>query len=139
MMDRYMQILHWTLNNRRWVVVGGAASLALTVVMVMSLPFQFQPTMNFDYSSIRVEMVPGTTLQQTTQVVERIQKTLDDEAPEVVAAFADIEPAKASIYLRLSPDRDMTSDEFEKTWGKRFAQVLAAGTDKEFHPYFIFQ
>ncbi len=123
MMDRYMQILHWTLHNRRWVVVGGAASLALTVVMVMSLPFQFQPTMNFDYSSIRVEMVPGTTLQQTTQVVERIQKTLDDEAPEVVAAFADIEPAKASIYLRLSPDRDMTSDEFEKTWGKRFAQV----------------
>ena len=123
MMDRYMQILRWTLHNRRWVVVGGAASLALTVVMVMSLPFQFQPTMNFDYSSIRVEMVPGTTLQQTTQLVERVQKTLDDEAPEVIAAFADIEPAKASIYLRLSPDRDMTSDEFEKSWGKRFSQV----------------
>lgn len=123
MMDRYMQILQWTLHNRRWVVVGGAGSLVATVLMVMSLPFQFQPTMNFDYSSIRIEMVPGTTLQQTTQLAERLQKTLDDEAPEVVAAFADIEPAKATIYLRLSPDRKMTSDEFEKSWGKRFSQV----------------
>ncbi len=125
-MDRYMTILRWTLNNRRWVVVGGIGSLVATVVMVMSLPFQFQPTMNFDYSSIRVEMVPGTTLQQTKQLVERLQKTLDDDAPEVVAAFADIQPAKATIYLRLSPDRKMTSDEFEKSWGKRFSQVADA-------------
>ncbi len=126
MMDRYMQILNWTLKNRRWVVVGGFGSFLATIGMVMWLPFQFQPTMNFDYSSIRVEMVPGTTLQQTQQLVERLQKTLDDEAPEVVAAFADIEPAKASIYLRLTPDREMTSDEFEKTWAKRFAQVADA-------------
>lgn len=125
-MDRYMEILKWTLENRRWVVVGGIGSFMATIGMVMWLPFQFQPTMNFDYSSIRIEMVPGTTLQQTQQLVERLQKTLDDEAPEVVAAFADIEPAKASIYLRLSPDREMTSDEFEKSWGKRFAQVADA-------------
>lgn len=122
-MDRYMEILKWTLNNRRWVVVGGIGSFMATIGMVMWLPFQFQPTMNFDYSSIRIEMVPGTTLQQTQQLVERLQKTLDDEAPEVVAAFADIEPAKASIYLRLSPDREMSSDEFEKSWGKRFSEV----------------
>lgn len=122
-MDRYMEILKWTLNNRRWVVVGGIGSFMATIGMVMWLPFQFQPTMNFDFSSIRVEMVPGTTIQQTQDLVQRLQKTLDDEAPEVVAAFADIEPARASIYLRLSPDREMTSDEFEKAWGKRFAEV----------------
>ena len=125
-MDRYMEILKWTLNNRRWVIVGGIGSFMATIGMVAWLPFQFQPTLNFDYSSIRIEMVPGTTLQQTKDLVERLQKTLDDEAPEVVAAFADIEPARASIYLRLSPDRKMTSDEFEKAWGKRFAQVADA-------------
>lgn len=125
-MDRYMEILKWTLHNRRWVVVGGIGSFMATIGMVAWLPFQFQPTLNFDYSSIRIEMVPGTTLQQTKDLVERLQRTLDDEAPEVVAAFADIEPGKASIYLRLSPDRTMSSDEFEKAWGKRFSQVADA-------------
>jgi len=123
LMDRYMGILRWTLENRRWVVAGGVASLLATVGMISWLPFQFQPSMNFDYSQVRVEMVPGTTLQQTEQVVSRIQKSLKDDAPEVIAAFADITPGRADVYLRLTPDRQMTSDEFEKSWARRFAQV----------------
>ncbi|MEY3986539.1 MAG: hypothetical protein RLZ59_1984 [Pseudomonadota bacterium] len=123
LMDRYMSILQWTLLNRRWVVVGGAASLAATVGVMFTLPFQFQPTMDFDYSQVRVEMVPGTTLKQTEAVVGRIQDDLKRNAPEVVAAFADIDPGRASIYLRLTPEREITSDEFQKAWGKRFSEI----------------
>lgn len=123
LMDRYMTVLRWTLLNRRWVVAGGFASLVATVIMVSLLPFQFQPTMDFDYSQVRVEMVPGTTLKQTETVVGRIQDQLKREAPEVMAAFADIDPGRASIYLRLSPDRDITSDEFQKKWGQKFAEI----------------
>lgn len=123
LMDRYMSILRWTLLNRRWVVVGGATSLAATVGVMFTLPFQFQPTLDFDYSQVRVEMVPGTTLKQTEAVVGRIQDDLKRNAPEVVAAFADIDPGRASIYLRLTPERDITSDEFQKAWGKRFSEI----------------
>ncbi len=123
LMDRDMSILRWTLLNRRWVVVGGAASLAATVGVMVTLPFQFQPTMDFDYSQVRVEMVPGTTLKQTETVVGRIQDDLKRNAPEVVAAFADIDPGRASIYLRLTPEREITSDEFQKAWGKRFSEI----------------
>jgi multidrug efflux pump subunit AcrB len=123
LMDRYMSILRWTLLNRRWVVVGGTASLAATVGVMFTLPFQFQPTMDFDYSQVRVEMVPGTTLKQTEAVVGRIQDDLKRNAPEVVAAFADIDPGRASIYLRLTPEREITSDEFQKAWGKRFSEI----------------
>lgn len=123
LMDRYMSILGWTLLNRRWVVVGGATSLAATVGVMFTLPFQFQPTLDFDYSQVRVEMVPGTTLKQTEAVVGRIQDDLKRNAPEVVAAFADIDPGRASIYLRLTPERDITSDEFQKAWGKRFSEI----------------
>ncbi|NBU78901.1 MAG: efflux RND transporter permease subunit [Sphingomonadaceae bacterium] len=123
LMDRYMSILRWTLLNRRWVVVGGATSLAATVGVMFTLPFQFQPTLDFDYSQVRVEMVPGTTLKQTETVVGRIQDDLKRNAPEVVAAFADIDPGRASIYLRLTPERDITSDEFQKAWGKRFSEI----------------
>lgn len=123
LMDRYMQVLRWTLFNRRWVVAGGFGSLVLTIIMVTLLPFQFQPTMNFDYAQIRVEMVPGTTLKQTEAVALNIQNQLKREAPEVIAAFADIDPARANVYLRLNADRDMTSDEFQKKWSKKFAEI----------------
>ncbi|MFM8498410.1 MAG: efflux RND transporter permease subunit [Chakrabartia sp.] len=126
LMDRYMSILRWTLLNRRWVVAGGTASLAATVLVMFTLPFQFQPTMDFDYSQVRVEMVPGTTLKQTEAVVGRIQDDLKRNAPEVVAAFADIDPGRASIYLRLKPEREITSDEFQKAWGKRFSEIADA-------------
>lgn len=123
LMDRYMAILRWTLFNRRWVVAGGAGALVATVGMISWLPFQFQPTLDFDYSQVRVEMVPGTTLKQTEAVVTRIQEQLKREAPEVVAAFADIDPGRASVYLRLKADRDITSDEFQKLWGRKFAEI----------------
>ena len=122
-MDWYMDILKWTLGNRRYVIGAGALSMVATIGMVFMLPFQFQPTMDFDYSQVRIEMVPGTTLKQTTDLVERVQTQLSKEAPEVMAAFADIDPGRATIYLRLSPERDITSDEFQKTWGKRFAEI----------------
>ena len=48
---------------------------------------------------------------------------MKDDAPEVIAAFADITPGRADVYLRLTPDREMTSDEFEKSWARRFSQV----------------
>jgi multidrug efflux pump subunit AcrB len=123
LMDRYMEVLRWTLTHRRWVVVGAIASLVLTVATMASLPFQFIPVQNQDYSAVRIEMVPGTTLDQTRGVTDRIQTMLREEAPEVVAAFAAIQPAKASVYLRLSPDREMTSDQFEKAWAKRFQEI----------------
>ena len=45
--------------------------------------------------------------------------------PYVTAGFpfADITPGRADVYLRLTPDRKMSSDEFEKSWARRFAQV----------------
>ncbi|MBU6252061.1 MAG: efflux RND transporter permease subunit [Alphaproteobacteria bacterium] len=126
LMDRYMNILRWTLNNRRWVVAGGGAALVATLFVMWLLPFQFQPTMDVDYAQVRVEMVPGTTLKQTENVVLRIQDELKRDAPEVMAAFADINPGKASVYLRLSPHRKVTSDEFQKAWTKRFAEIADA-------------
>ncbi len=123
MMDRYMTILRWSLGHRRWIVLAGFLSLVMTGLTMWSLPFTFQPTLDFDYSSIRVSMVPGSTLKQTRDVTDRIQAMLKKDAPEVDVAFARIDPAKASVYLRLSHDRDMTSDEFEKKWAKRFQEI----------------
>ena len=122
LMDNYIKVLRWSLGHRRWIVFAGFLSLVMTGVTIASLPFTFQPTLDFDYSSVRVEMVPGSTLKQTRDVTDRIQRMLKEDAPGV-KAFADVNPAKASVYLRLPHERDYTSDQFEKHWAKRFQEI----------------
>ncbi len=122
LMDTYIKVLRWSLGHRRWIVGAGFLSLVMTVLTIASLPFTFQPTLDFDYSSVRVEMVPGSTLKQTRDVTDQIQKMLKEDAPGV-KAFADINPARASVYLRLPHERDYTSEQFEKQWAKRFQEI----------------
>ncbi|MEP9401329.1 efflux RND transporter permease subunit [Sphingomonas sp. VNH70] len=76
LMDRYMDVLRWTLRHRWAPVVGGIAALALTVVMFMVLPQTFQPPQDRDRVTASVEMVPGTTLEQTAVVVKRVENLL---------------------------------------------------------------
>jgi multidrug efflux pump subunit AcrB len=123
LMDRYMSILGWTLRNRWKTMLLGVAALVGTVGSFATLPFTFQPTLDFDYSTVRVAMVPGTTLDQTRAVAKNVQDLLKKDAPEVIAAYADIRLGSADIYLRLNHKRDITSDDFQKKWTPLFAQI----------------
>ncbi len=76
LMDRYMGVLRWTLRHRWSTIVGGAVALTLTVIMFMVLPQTFQPPQDRDRVTASVEMVPGTTLEQTAVVVKRVEDLL---------------------------------------------------------------
>ena len=65
LMDLYMVTLKWTLRHRWSAVVGGAAAFALTIGCFMILPTTFQPEQDEDNVTALVEMVPGTTLEET--------------------------------------------------------------------------
>jgi multidrug efflux pump subunit AcrB len=123
MMDRYMDVLKWSLRHRMMTMGAGGAAFALTIALFMNMPFTFQPSVDFSFSSIRIEMVPGTTTAQTRKVTEEVQRMLDEDAPDVAAAFADIRPGSASIYLTLKEDRKQPSYEFEKEWGPKLAEI----------------
>jgi len=123
MMDRYMSVLHWSLRHRMITMGMGGAAFAATILLFMNIPFTFQPSIDFAYSSIRIEMVPGTTTAQTRAVTEQVQRMLDEQEPDVQAAFADIRPGSASIYLTLKEDRSQPSYDFEKEWGPKLAQI----------------
>src|SRR3954447_10589305 len=82
-MDRYIGLLRWTLKHRWVTVVAGFLSLVFTVAMFAILPQTFQPQNNAERSVVNITMAPGTTLQQTGQVaneVERILRTQPDVA-----------------------------------------------------------
>ena len=113
LMDRYMALLRWSLGHR-WTTVGiGGAAFAATILAFGTLDFTFQPKVNTDYSHVKIEMVPGSTLAQTEAIADRVS-TLIQRAPDVAAAFARINIGSADIYITLNPRRDRTSVQFER-------------------------
>ncbi len=124
-MDRYIALLRWSLDHR-WKTLGaGLLVLVLTVVAFATLPFSFQPAINTNYSQIQIEMVPGSTLEQTGAVVDKVVKAVR-QAPEVTAAFEDVQVGKADIYLTLDPDRDRTSTAFERAMTPALQRIADA-------------
>ena len=73
----------------------------------------FQPTINTDFSQVKIETVPGSTLAQTTAVTRKVADMLSADTDMVEAAFADIEPTSADIFLTLKKDRPISSVEWE--------------------------
>jgi multidrug efflux pump subunit AcrB len=113
MMDRYMKILRWSLGHRRWMMGIGALSLVVTVILFVILPKQFFPDGNVDFSRIRVEMVPGTTLEQTKAVTDEVAAIINKQ-PEVLTALQSVREGSANIFITLNEDRERTSQEFEE-------------------------
>ncbi|MFS0737693.1 efflux RND transporter permease subunit [Sphingomonas sp. 1P06PA] len=135
LMDRYMTVLRWSLDrtwasrirrrtdwkrflapfadHRAWVMMVGVVAFLLTIVSFTSLPQTFQPSVNTDFSAVRIEMVPGSTLRQTEAVADQVVAILQKQ-PEVQHAFERIGVGSGTIYMRLKKDRERTSIEFER-------------------------
>ena len=142
-MDRYMKVLHWSLDtakvtaykarlaasgtrlsigrrmaarlrdHRLWMIGIGLGALGLTAALFVVIPMQFFPSVNSDFSMIRVEMVPGTTLQQTEKIADQVAAIVN-QRPEVEAALERISEGNARIFITLKTDREKTSQQFER-------------------------
>ncbi|ABD24488.1 acriflavin resistance protein [Novosphingobium aromaticivorans DSM 12444] len=143
-MDRYMKVLGWSLDtakaaayraahpgrrfrarlrdHRLWMMGIGFGALLLTLVMFAVIPTQFFPDTDSDSSTVSIEMVPGTTLQQTEKKVQEIVTLLSKEQ-EVKSTLASVREAKANIYVNLKADRERSSLEFERQMTPRLQQI----------------
>ncbi|KQM96728.1 MULTISPECIES: efflux RND transporter permease subunit [unclassified Sphingomonas] len=122
LMDRYMDVLRWTLRHRWAPIVGGVAALALTVVMFMVLPQTFQPPQDRDRVTASIEMVPGTTLEQTAVVVKRVENLLNGQ------------PLVKSVYSSsYAGNGRVTAELLDKpTFGMRVRHALGMMDDAAF-------
>lgn len=114
MMDRYMALLRWSLVHRwKTALIGGGGALIATFVAFSQLPMTFQPETDDDFSRVTIEMVPGTTLEETERVSDRVAAILRQQ-PEVLTAFQRIDPGSGRIFMTLRDDRERKSTEFER-------------------------
>ncbi|NIJ17628.1 efflux RND transporter permease subunit [Sphingobium vermicomposti] len=148
LMDVYMSVLRWSLDERQaiahrarggrarlgawlrdhrlWTLGMGGAAFVATLFAFGTLPMAFQPSIDTNFSQVKIEMVPGSTLEQTTGVARKIADMLSADTKVVDAAFADIQTTGADIYLTLKKDRPMSSVEWERKTAPKFHQVADA-------------
>ncbi|MEO6092000.1 MAG: efflux RND transporter permease subunit [Novosphingobium sp.] len=142
MMDRYLRVLHWSLDtndaaayrdahqgpdarlgvrhrllarlrdHRIWMMLVGVGALALTVLLFATRPAEFFPTSDQDFSQIKIEQVPGTTLRQTEAIADQVAKLIAPQ-PETRDILEQINESDARLMVMLRKDRARTSQQFE--------------------------
>ncbi len=148
LMDAYMAVLRWSLDERKavahrarggmarftawirdhriWTLGMGFLAFVATIFAFGTLPMSFQPTIDTDFSQVKIETVPGSTLQQTTAITRKVADMLAADKDMVEAAFADIQTTGADIFLTLRKDRPISSVEWERKVAPKFQQVADA-------------
>jgi multidrug efflux pump subunit AcrB len=120
--ERYAELLKWTLKHR-WTMVGiGVGAFAASVALFILLPKQFQPTINSDYSQIAFELPPGATLAQSEGIANQVTAILDSD-PTVQDAFAEVNVGDGNIYITLKKERDLKSVEWERSVQPKLAAI----------------
>lgn len=99
----------------RWGVLGlGIGFFVLSMFVATKLPGEFIPVGDTGRSFLKVELPPGSRLDETDAVVSALMTDLK-KRPEVRSTFAWIDLRDATIIVNLVPrhDRKLTQQQFE--------------------------
>jgi multidrug efflux pump subunit AcrB len=135
LMDVYMRVLHWTLDqsamhkararggaarllapfrDHRWQTMGmGLFAFIITIGLFIVVPKTFMPPEDRDTSRVTIQLAPGTTLEQTRLVAERAVAILKTQ-PDVETAVDYVSVGSASVSMTLKDHRSRKSYEFER-------------------------
>lgn len=109
-------------DHRVWIVGIGVLAFAMSLVLFAVIPKQFQPTINSDYSQVKYELPPGSTLEQSETIARQIGAILDN-SPVVDTAFYDVNVGGGNAFLTLKKHREVTSVEWERSLQPKLAAI----------------
>ena len=124
-MERYVNMLKWSLHNRWKMVMVGIAAFLATIGMFFVVPSQFFPDADTDFAIVNVGMVPGTTLDQTERVTKQVADILDEQQ-EVGVALQSIREGNSRIFVGLRDDRERTLQDFQREIAEEFTTIADA-------------
>jgi len=108
---RYENGVARVLRNSVRYMLGYAALVALLAVMFIKLPTSFLPMEDRGVFTVQIQLPPGSTLQQTQKVVEKVEKYfLQEDKKDVLSVFSTIGAGPggngqnvARMFVRLTP------------------------------------
>jgi multidrug efflux pump subunit AcrB len=109
-------------DHRLAMVFAGLITLLLSAVLFGTLPQSFFPPQNGDYSQVNIALAPGSTLEQTEAVTDRVAKIVQRD-PAVDRVFESVDVARAEVNVVLKKDRKVKSIEFERNLSPTLAAI----------------
>ena len=108
---RYLEARFY--DHRVWMLGVGWFAFLLTILLFGQTPFQFNPEVDDSTTQVRIEMVPGTTLEDTERVADRVAALLYEQQ-EVERVLERVSEGNATLYITLSEDRERPSYVFTR-------------------------
>jgi len=145
-MDYYLNTLNWSLNtekahayrlehpgvggwvmslfrdHRMYMVAVGLFALLVSGLMFATLPMTFQPPQNLDFSQVNITLPPGSTLEQTEAIEDRVANLLKRD-PDVLHVYERINVGNGHLNVVLSKKRKRTSTEFERAHAPELSAI----------------
>ena len=122
-MDIYMRVLNWTLRHRLITMGMGAAAFAATIAVFAALPQQFQPQNDNDRSTVVVTLAPGSTIEQTDAVIQRVARIMRAEREMVDFVYTRTFAGNGRVTVQLDKGRKEKSYEFERRMQPQLAAI----------------
>ena len=112
-------------DHRIWMLGVGYFAFLLTVLLMQQTPFQVFPDVDDENVRVQIEMVPGTTLEDTERVVDQVSDLLYAQG-DVELALEIVEQGTARMFITLKEDRSLTSMEFTRQMAPELAKIADA-------------
>ncbi len=109
-------------DHRVWMMGVGFAALALTMVLFSVMPQEFFPDQNSDFTRVKIDMVPGTTIPQAEKVADHVAAIIR-QAPEVDHVLERISENSVSVLVTLHKDRKRITSEIEHQLTPQLQQI----------------
>jgi multidrug efflux pump subunit AcrB len=109
-------------DHRFAMVFAGLMTLLLSAVLFGTLPQSFFPPQNGDYSQVNITLPPGSTLEQTEAVTDRVANIIQRD-PNVDRVFETSNVGTANVNIVLKKKRKMKSTEFERNLAPTLAAI----------------
>jgi len=123
----YRQLLTWALRHRLTTIAISLLFFIGSLMLVPHLPMGLFGSEDIGYSSIAIELPPGSTLQDTETVVQQVTN-LAIQSPAVESILATEKVGSASVGVKLKPveARTIKQGEFEQQLRPQLAKIPGA-------------
>lgn len=83
----YGGMLQWSLSNKGAVVLSAAALLVLAIYLAPYLGVELQPEVDEGEVRVNVELEPGTRVEVTDAMMQRMRMAAEESVPEIATAM----------------------------------------------------
>jgi hydrophobe/amphiphile efflux-1 (HAE1) family protein len=123
----YRIILQWSLRHRLITLAIALGFFVASLMLVPLIPKGFVDDGDYSLSTLGIEVPPGSTLEDVSQVVTQTTDLLRQHPiVEQVLATEDINSATLSINLKPKEERNISQKQFEEQMRPLLAEIPGA-------------